>query len=573
MWVAVSALVLATSQSFTNHIRNSKFSSRARESGFFLSQQLCQQNVADRTLLKFSQWSFANDTVLHKLPVDRERKNYVRKVSNAIFSSVLPTPLNPPPILAAIAIAPLADLLDLDPCDCASSAQFVDFVGGNWVHPTATPLSHRYGGHQFGYWAGQLGDGRAILLGEYRNRRGEHWELQLKGSGKTPYSRAGDGRAVLRSSVREFLASEAMHYLGVPTSRAVGLVVSEEPVWRDQFYDGHPQQERAAVVLRIAPSWFRIGSLEILHHSREYTLLKQLVDFTIDHYFLHINTVGPRKYAEFFATVVNETAAMVAHWQAVGFAHGVCNTDNFSLLSITIDYGPFGFMDDYDPDFVPNTSDDEGRYSFSNQPRVGFYNLQKLGDALSSLLESEVESALRGYPLVFNEVYMDLMRRKLGLVGREERDEALVILLLQLMQVTKADYTITFRELSETILHNLVQGNLPETAWATSKLRLHPKWSIWVTLYAARVRDSYPVVSYAEGLRMQGMQAANPCYVLRNWMAERAIQLAEHGDFSEIHQLYQVLRKPFERQSEGETAGYSRPPPPWSHSLRVSCSS
>ena len=573
MWVAVSALVLVAGQSFTDHIRNSKFSSRARESAFLLSQQLCQQNVADRTLLRFSQWSFANDTVLHKLPVDPERKNYVRKVSNAIFSSVLPTPLNPPPTLAAIADAPLVDLLDLDPCDCASSAQFVDFVGGNWVHPTATPLSHRYGGHQFGYWAGQLGDGRAILLGEYRNRRGEHWELQLKGSGKTPYSRAGDGRAVLRSSVREFLASEAMYYLGVPTSRAVGLVVSEEPVWRDQFYDGHPRQERAAVVLRMAPSWFRIGSLEILHHSREYTLLKQLVDFIIDHYFLHINTVGPQKYAEFFATVVNETAAMVAHWQAVGFAHGVCNTDNFSLLSITIDYGPFGFMDDYDPDFVPNTSDDEGRYSFSNQPRVGFYNLQKLGDALSSLLESGVESALRGYPLVFNEVYMELMRRKLGLVGREERDEALVILLLQLMQATKADYTITFRELSETILHNLVRGNLPETAWATSKLCLHPKWSIWVTLYAARVRDSHPVVSYAEGLRMQEMQAANPCYVLRNWMAERAIQLAEHGDFSEIYQLYQVLRKPFERQSEGETTGYSRPPPPWSLTLRVSCSS
>lgn len=573
MWVAVSALVVATGQSFTDHIKNSKFSSRARESAFLLSQQLCQQNMADRTLFKFSEWSFASDTVLHKLPVDPERKNYVRKVPNAIFSFVLPTPLNPPPTLAAIADAPLADLLDLDPCDCASSAQFVDFIGGNWVHPTATPLSHRYGGHQFGYWAGQLGDGRAVLLGEYWNRRGEHWELQLKGSGKTPYSRAGDGRAVLRSSVREFLASEAMHYLGVPTSRAVGLVVSEEPVWRDQFYDGHPRQERTAVVLRMAPSWFRIGSLEILHHSREYMLLKQLVDFIIDHYFLHINTVGPRRYAEFLATVVNETAAMVAHWQAVGFAHGVCNTDNFSLLSITIDYGPFGFMDGYDPDFVPNTSDDEGRYSFSNQPWVGFYNLQKLGEALSSLLEKDVESALRSYPLVFNEVYMELMRRKLGLVGREETDGALVILLLQLMQATKADYTITFRELSETILPNLVRGNLPETAWATSKLYLHPKWSVWVTLYAARMRDSYPVVSYAEGLRMQGMQAANPCYVLRNWMAERAIQLAEHGDFSEIHQLYQVLRKPFERQPEGETADYSRPPPPGSHTLRVSCSS
>lgn len=577
MWVvAASALVLAAGQSFTEHIRNSKFSSRARESALLLSQQLCQQKMPDRALLKFSQWSFANDSVLHKLPVDPERKNYVHKVPNAIFSFVLPTPLAPPPTLVAIADGPLSDLLDLDPCDCASSAQFVDFVGGNWVHPTATPLSHRYGGHQFGYWAGQLGDGRAVLLGQYWNRRGEHWELQLKGSGKTPYSRAGDGRAVLRSSVREFLASEAMYHLGVPTSRAVGLVVSEEPVWRDQFYDGHPRQERAAVVLRMAPSWFRIGSLEILHYSREYTFLKQLVDFIIDHYFLHINTEGPRRYAEFLATVVNETAAMVARWQAVGFAHGVCNTDNFSLLSLTIDYGPFGFMESYDPEFVPNTSDDEGRYSFSNQPWVGFYNLQKLGEALSFLLERDrelIEFALRGYPLVFNEVYMELMRRKLGLVGKEERDDALVILLLQLMQDTKADYTRTFRELSEIILPNLVQGNLPETAWATSKLYLHSKWSNWVTLYAARVGDSHPVVSYAEGLRMQGMQATNPCYVLRNWMAERAIQLAEHGDFSEIHQLYQVLRRPFECQPEGETAGYSQPPPPWSHTLRVSCSS
>lgn len=576
MVLAFTLQLLAQGLGLMPQILNSEFSSHASRSAYQLSLQLCQKEPRTKVLLKFSDWSFTNDSILLELPIDSERKNYVRKVRDAIFSFVLPTPLTPPPKLVAVADGSLADLLDLEPCDCASSARFVDFVGGNWFHPYAIHLSHRYGGHQFGFWAGQLGDGRAVLLGEYLNRWGERWELQLKGSGRTPYSRGGDGRAVLRSSVREFLVSEAMHYLGVPTTRAIGLVVSEELAWRDQFYDGHPQQERTAVVLRIAPSWFRIGSLEILHYSEEYSLLKRLVDFIIDHHFPQITTVGPRRYAEFLATVVNETAAMIAQWQAVGFTHGVCNTDNFSLLSITMDYGPFGFMDSYDPNFIPNTSDDEGRYQFHNQPQVGFYNLQKLGEALSSLLERDrevVKAALYSYPVVFNEVYMELMRGKLGLVGKEEQDDDLVVQLLQLMEATRADYTATFRELSELILPHLASGSLSKTVWATPRLLLHPRWVHWVTLYVARVGSNHPVTSYAEGLRMQVMQTANPCYVLRNWMAEGAIQQAKRGDFSEIHRLYRVLKNPFECQAEGEAGGYSGPPPPWSHAIRVSCSS
>ena len=577
-WIALvlSLQLLSPGQGFMQQVLNSEFSSHSSRSAHQFSQQLCQKEPHAEVLFKFSEWSFSNDSILLELPVDSERKNYIRKVTDAIFSFVLPTPLIPAPTLVAIADGSLAELLDLEPCDCASSAHFVDFVGGSWFHPSAIHLSHRYGGHQFGFWAGQLGDGRAVLLGEYLSRRGQRWELQLKGSGRTPYSRRGDGRAVLRSSVREFLVSEAMHSLGVPTTRAVGLVVSEELAWRDQFYDGHPRQERTAVVLRVAPSWFRIGSLEILHHSGEYSLLKQLVDFIIDHHFPQITAEGPRKYAEFLATVVNETAAMVARWQAVGFTHGVCNTDNFSILSITIDYGPFGFMDSYDPNYIPNTSDDEGRYKFYSQPQVGFYNLQKLSEALSSLLEGDrevVQAALYSYPLVFNEVYMELMRGKLGLVGMEDRDEDLVVQLLQLMEATRADYTATFRELSELIVPYVVSGSLPKTAWATPRLLLHPRWGHWATLYAARVGSNYPVASYAEGLRMRVMQSVNPCYVLRNWMAEGAIQQAERGDFSEIHRLYRVLRNPFECQAEGVADSYSRPPPPWSSALRVSCSS
>ncbi len=533
----------------------------------------------------FDRWTLSKTSLLlTKFPVDSEPRNFVRKVHNSIFSHVTPTPFISPPTLAIVADEALINLLDLDPCDCVTNEKFLGFVSGSWLEPRAIHLAHRYGGHQFGYWAGQLGDGRAVLLGEYVNEDGEKWELQLKGSGKTPYSRRGDGRAVLRSSVREFLVSEAMYHLGVPTSRAASLVVSEDKVWRDQFYNGNPALEKTAIVLRLAPSWFRFGSVEILHRSQEYNLLQDLVDFVIEYYFPHISS--QQKYVDFFATVVNKTAELIALWQSVGFAHGVCNTDNFSLLSITIDYGPFGFLDSFVPEFVPNSSDDEARYSFENQPHVALFNLQKLLEAMSSLfveedLRDRAKVCLYLYPAAFNEAYLGIMKEKLGLVQTAEGDgqteERLIGWLLKLMVETKADYTMTFRELSETTVSSLLYGTQLEYSWALGTLQTHPEWRPWVELYAKVLRLQggyvYIITSYQEGVRMEMMQRANPRYILRNYMVETAIRRAEHGDFSEIHRLYRVLKRPFVKQGEAERARYAAPPPSWAQDIVVSCSS
>ncbi|KPP75339.1 selenoprotein O-like [Scleropages formosus] len=353
----------------------------------------------------------------------------VRTVTNGVFSLSAPTPLRGPLTLVAVSKEVLEDILDLD-LSVLQSEDFVHYFSGGKPFPGSVPLAHRYGGHQFGYWAGQLGDGRAHLLGEYTNKDGERWELQLKGSGKTPYSRSGDGRAVLRSSVREFLCSEAMHYLGVPTSRAASLIVSDEPVWRDQFYDGNVTKERGAVVLRLAKSWFRIGSLEILTRSGEVDLLRKLLDFILEKYFPTIQSNDPDKFLVFYSKVVNETAQLVARWMSVGFAHGVCNTDNFSLLSVTIDYGPFGFMESFDPSFVPNWSDDEGRYSMGQQANGGRF--------------------------------LEFFKAKLGLLGHDEKDEDLIAFLLKLMEDTHADFTMTFRQLSELSDHQSFLGVHPQ---------------------------------------------------------------------------------------------------------------
>ena len=464
-----------------------------------------------------------------------------------------PAPLLPPLSLVAVVEEVLGGLLDLDPDDCVNSTAFLSFAAGGPAPPLALNLAHRYGGHQFGAWAGQLGDGRAVLSGEYVNHGGVRWEVGLKGSGRTPYSRDGDGRAVLRSSVRELLASEAMHHLGVPTSRAASLVVSEERVWRDQFYDGHPRKERAAIVIRLAPSWLRIGSLELLYFTGEHELLRQLADFIITHHFPSLPP-GPLRYVQLLSTIANQTAELVARWQAVGFTHGVCNTDNFSLLSITIDYGPFGFMETFDPDFVPNSSDEEGRYRFSAQPHVALWNLEKLRQALSPLLQPYwqlTEAALRGYVEEFNGHYIGFMRTKLAMEGSDgERDESLIAQLLDIMAGTQADYSMTLRELSEVLVPNLLEGRLPVHAWALPRMMQHSAWMGWVRVWGERVRRG-PALSYSEGMRLEVMQAANPCYVLRNYMAEVATRRAQAGDFSEVQRLLHVLQKPYERQREG----------------------
>lgn len=391
-------------------------------------------------------------TLLEAFPIDKTDGNFVRTVKGCIFSRSIPTPLKGPLRLAAISKDAIEGILDLH-VDVTHSDDFLHLASGGKLLTGSVPLAHRYGGHQFGYWAGQLGDGRAHLLGRYLNRKGETWELQLKGSGKTPYSRLGDGRAVIRSSVREFLCSEAMHFLGVPTSRAASLIVSEEPVIRDQFYNGNIKKERGAVVLRLAKSWFRIGSLEILAQSGEIDLLKKLLNFVIEENFDFISSDDPEKYLVFFSTVVNETAHLIAQWMSVGFAHGVCNTDNFSLLSITIDYGPFGFMESYDPNFVPNTSDDEGRYRIGAQADVGLFNLKKLLEALRPVLtqtqHKHAEMILSGYADVYQKRIHQIFQSKLGLLGDEEEDRFLIAFLLKIMEETQSDFTMTFRQLSE----------------------------------------------------------------------------------------------------------------------------
>ncbi|XP_065199333.1 protein adenylyltransferase SelO, mitochondrial-like [Sycon ciliatum] len=519
------------------------------------------------------EWKFADSVLLRKFPVDRERRNYVRQVQGALFSLVAPTPLKSDVRFVALS-ADALQLLDLNIHQVSRSKLFLQAAAGNTVVPDSQPSAHRYGGHQFGSWSGQLGDGRAHLLGEYVNRYGDRWEVQLKGSGRTPYSRHGDGRAVLRSSVREFLVSEAMHHLGIPTSRAVSLVASHDPVLRDQFYNGHPEREPAAVVMRLAPSWFRIGSLELMNANGEFDLLKSTVDFIIEQHFPDLQS-SPDKYVNFFNSVLESTVDMVAKWQAVGFAHGVCNTDNFSILSVTIDYGPFGFMDKYDPSLVPNTSDDEGLYQFQNQPNAAKFNLHQLWQALGTLFNDSRTAyrQLERFDGIFADRYVELMRRKLGLLGAEDGDRRMVSSLLEMMHTMFADYTMTWRELSEISLADLVNSTFTAEMWSLPKVAEHDDWKAWIAAYAQRIRRQMQVHADTDGQRQQRMQGINPRYILRNYLAENAIRQATSGNDDEVKQLHKVLQRPFDRQAIAEEAGYASPPPAWSRSLRVSCSS
>ncbi|XP_029384769.1 uncharacterized protein LOC115060800 [Echeneis naucrates] len=505
-------------------------------------------------------------------PIDQVDGNFVRTVKNCVFSKSFPTPLRGPLRLAAVSKDVIEGILDLD-LTVTQSEDFLHYASGSRMLLGSVPLAHRYGGHQFGYWAGQLGDGRAHFLGQYSNRKGEIWDLQLKGSGKTPYSRSGDGRAVIRSSVREFLCSEAMHFLGVPTSRAASLIVSEEPVLRDQFYNGNVKKERGAVVLRLAKSWFRIGSLEILAQSGEIDLLRKLLDFVTNEHFPSIHSGDSEKYLVFFSTLVNETAHLIAQWMSVGFAHGVCNTDNFSLLSITIDYGPFGFMESYNPNFIPNTSDDEGRYSIGAQANVGLFNLEKLLGALSPVLtqkqQKEAKTILKGYGTVYQTRIHQIFKAKLGLLGEEEGDSSLIAIFFKMMEDTQPDFTMTFRQLSEVSDLQLHNRNFTEM-WALDDLSLHSHFSDWLNMYLLRLSRQK---NYTDLDRQARMKQVNPRYVLRNWMAESAIRKAEMNDFTEVEMLHRILSFPFVTQETAEEAGYAARPPLWAQRLKVSCSS
>lgn len=499
---------------------------------------------------------------VRELPGDPDQGRHVRQVHGACYSRVEPTPVRAPRLLAWS--REMADLLGLDAAD-VRSRQFAEVFGGNALLPGMEPYAACYGGHQFGNWAGQLGDGRAITLGETINDRGQRWELQLKGAGPTPYSRRADGRAVLRSSLREFLCSEAMHHLGVPTTRALSLVATGEQVVRDMFYDGRPRPEPGAVVCRVAPSFIRFGNFEIFAARGEEALLERLIDFTIERDFPELVGTEPdraRRRVRWFEEVCRRTAVLMAHWMRVGFVHGVMNTDNMSILGLTIDYGPYGWIDNFDPEWTPNTTDAGGRrYRFGHQPRIAQWNLWQLANAVYPVIgEVEpLERALAGYAGIHETEYRRMMQAKLGLASwqaGEAGDDGLLDTLLRLLERGEVDMTIFFRRLADLDLEAPSLALFAEAFYdEVRRAEIEPELLAWLRAYAARVRaEAVPAA-----LRRAGMNRINPLYVPRNYLAQQAIDAAEAGELGELETLFDVLRQPYVEQPGRERFAARRP--------------
>ncbi|XP_077562926.1 protein adenylyltransferase SelO, mitochondrial-like [Haemaphysalis longicornis] len=582
------------------------------------------------TMSTFETLTFDN-LALRTLPIDKEKRNYVRTVSGAVFSRVSPTPLESPEVVVISEDAMM--LLDLPASECARN-DAAEYLSGNKLMPGSETASHCYCGHQFGYFAGQLGDGAAMYLGEVINRKGERWEIQLKGAGLTPYSRSADGRKVLRSSLREFLCSEAMHFLGIPTTRAGACITSSTTVSRDMFYDGHPKDEKCSVILRIAPTFIRFGSFEIFKTLDPFTgrvgpsvgrkdILLQLLDYTVQTFFPEIycsfSADKEQMYAEFFKDVVKKTASLVAKWQCVGFCHGVLNTDNMSVLGLTIDYGPFGFMDRFDPDHICNTSDDGGRYTYIKQPEICLWNLRKFAEALQPAIPlSKTQPGLESYIPEYEACFLGEMRKKFGLTRKElPEDKSLVTSFYDALESTGADFTRAFRCLSvlalpghpehekskETLLSKLLSccsthselsahlasqtcsrdfqlflilsQNNPELleqlgkgALAKERIvaqiqkskelkemgpddlqrRNQRTWTDWIEKYCKRLDAEAEGVEDLQALqeeRVHLMNSHNPRFVLRNHIAQKAIDAAEKGDYSEAQKVLKILRHPY----------------------------
>ena len=471
----------------------------------------------------------------------------------AYATRLAPTPLANPYWVATSASA--AHALGLPP-DWHSAPLALQALSGNAVWPGSEPLASVYSGHQFGQWAGQLGDGRAILLGEVDVPGGATAELQLKGAGLTPYSRMGDGRAVLRSSIREFLCSEAMQALGIATTRALCVTGSDDRVRREEV-------ETAAVVTRVAPSFIRFGHFEHFSYSGQTERLKTLADYVIDRFYPRCRPgerFGGNAYAALLEAVSERTAELLAQWQAVGFCHGVMNTDNMSILGLTIDYGPFQFLDAFDPSHICNHSDTQGRYAFNRQPNIAYWNLFCLGQALLPLIgEQEVAlSALESYKTVFPQALLLRMAAKLGWASPREGDRELIDKLLALLAAERADYTIFWRQLA-----NCIAGGDMEPL--RDMLRDRAAFDAWWLQYQARAADGS---AEEVGTRML---AVNPKFVLRNHLGEQAIRKAKLKDFSEVQQLLSVLQSPFDEHPG--LAAYAELPPDWAAGIEISCSS
>jgi uncharacterized protein YdiU (UPF0061 family) len=487
------------------------------------------------------------------LPFD----NSFAELPPAFYTRLMPTPLPAPYFVAASSRA--AALAGLDPATLRQE-DMVAVFSGNYVPPRAKPLSAVYSGHQFGHWAGQLGDGRAILLGELAGTEGR-MELQLKGAGLTPYSRMGDGRAVLRSSIREFLCSEAMAALGIPTTRALMITGSHQQVVRETI-------ESAAVVTRMAPSFVRFGSFEHWHYRGKQEELRTLADYVIREFYPELEG-AENPYLELLAEVTRRTARMIAHWQAVGFMHGVMNTDNMSILGLTLDYGPFGFMEAFDVDHICNHTDQGGRYSYSNQVPVGHWNCYALANALLPLIQDKeaAEAALDGYIDAYGDKFDELVHAKLGLATVQDKDRELFDAMFKLMHENHVDFTLFFRRLGDLRVEVLDADRNEADAPLRDLFLDRPGFDAWVVDYRARLRQEGSV----DAARREAMARVNPKYILRNYLAQTAIEKAQNGDFSEVHKLLAVLEHPFDEQPENEA--YAALPPDWASHLEVSCSS
>ena len=538
--------------------------------------------------VKLDQLKFDNRFV-NELPGDPDLTNSRRQVSEACYSRALPTKVIAPKVIAYA--REVAELIGLDSSECATE-QFAQVFGGNQLLDGMDPFAMCYGGHQFGNWAGQLGDGRAINLGEVIKQSAgakskntndsenvndaEHWTLQLKGAGPTPYSRTADGLAVLRSSIREFLCSEAMFHLGVPTTRALSLVSSGEQVMRDMFYDGNPKFEPGAIVCRVAPSFVRFGNFQIFSARGDVENLKKIVDFTIRNDFPHLGTPSPEVYAKWYEEVCRRTCEMIVHWMRVGFVHGVMNTDNMSILGLTIDYGPYGWLEDYDPGWTPNTTDASGkRYRFGNQPLVAHWNLYQLGNAILPLV-NDTAMLQKGLDLYLDKIESDsnsMIADKLGLKNYDPTaaDDELKKELFEILTLVETDMTIFYRKLAnvpaevdpskeDSELLATIQDAFysPEKildAKTEDQIANRKRITAWLRSYQSRVAAD----GVADELRREQMNRVNPKYVLRNYIAQLAIDKAEAGDGSMVMQLLEILRNPYDEQPEQEEFAAKRP--------------
>ncbi len=489
------------------------------------------------------------------LPGDTDSKNYPRQVYKSVWSKTEPTPASAPTLVSHI--PELTQALGIDTTDPGAAS----FFTGSTLANNSLPYSMRYGGHQFGNWAGQLGDGRAISLGEMLDHDKQHWTLQLKGAGPTPYSRQGDGYAVIRSSIREYMCAEAVHHLGIPTTRSLTLCTTGETIARDVFYDGNVTMEQGAIVCRAAQSFIRFGNFEIHAASDETDLLKTLADYVIRRDFPHLGAPGPEVYQQWFREILNATASTVAHWQRVGFVHAVMNTDNMSILGHTIDYGPYGWLEEYDPRWTPNYVDNSmRRYSYGNQPEIALWNLYRLANALIPLFDATepLEEVLGEYRSTFDDTWNNMLANKLGLKNYQPEDKELFDALWPTLSLTGTDFTIFFRQLS------IITPEMDKAAVRSILLPAFYKeeeyngeveagFISWLTRWRQRVRNE------DANARKAKMQATNPKYVLRNYLALNAIEAAENGDFSVMEKIMQVLRNPYDEQPEADNYAVRRP--------------